>query len=89
MTAEPMEKFCFCGVIENVKTLVAVCSCGGIHHINTVANEFAAEAMCDVVHIIKEPVFLIVDLSPTALFEPPMIALMGPLSRVVLLLRTG
>jgi hypothetical protein len=27
--------------------------------------------------------------SPTALFEPPMIALMGPLSRVVLLLRTG
>lgn len=28
-------------------------------------------------------------MSPTALFEPPMIALMGPLSRVILLLRTG
>ena len=32
---------------------------------------------------------LAIPLSPTALFEPPMIALIGPLSRVVLLLRTG
>ncbi|MCP4925844.1 MAG: hypothetical protein GY916_07860, partial [Gammaproteobacteria bacterium] len=32
---------------------------------------------------------VLIAVSPTALFEPPMIALIGPLSRVVLLLRTG
>lgn len=37
----------------------------------------------------KYDFFVIFPVSPTALFEPPMIALMGPLSRVVLLLRTG
>ena len=40
------------------------------------------------VHELNGPLFF-GSVSPTALFEPPMIALMGPLSRVVLLLRTG
>jgi hypothetical protein len=56
MTAEPMEQFCFCGVIENVKTLLAVYSCVGIPHVNTMADARPAEAMCDAVHIIKEPI---------------------------------
>jgi hypothetical protein len=39
----------------------AVYSCVGIPHINTVADALPAEAMCDAVHIIKEPVLSIVD----------------------------
>jgi hypothetical protein len=61
MTGEPAGQFCFCGVIEKVKTLFAVYSCVGIRHINTVADARPAEAMCDGVHIIKEPVLFIVD----------------------------
>jgi len=61
MTAEPMEQFSFCGVIENVKTLFSVYSCVGIPHIYTVADALPAEAMCDAVHIIKESVLFIVD----------------------------
>jgi hypothetical protein len=56
-----MGQFCFCGVIENVRTLFAVYSCVGISHVNTVADSRPAEAMCDGVHTINEPVLFIVD----------------------------